>query len=226
MGAEYYRFCSDITCSYPVNGKFTDKQRMVYNAVLAANRAVVDKARPGVSWVDMHLLANRVTLEHLKAAGLLEGSIDDMMKVNLGGVFQPHGLGHFIGLDTHDVGGYLPGHPERPKGIGLKGLRTARVLKANMVITIEPGCYFIPHLLDMALGDEEQKKFMVPEKIAEFRDFGGVRIEDDVVIHDDHVEIMSQVPRTVEEVESWMAGEGGEIPSIVAYEKAMSQGGV
>ncbi len=127
MGAEYYRFCSDITCSYPVNGKFTDKQKMVYNAVLRANYAVRDKARPGVNYHDMHLLANREMLEDLKAGGLIKGSIDDMMAVNLAGhVFQPHGLGHFIGLDTHDVGGYLPGHPERPKGPGVRSLRTVR----------------------------------------------------------------------------------------------------
>ncbi len=136
MGAEYYRFCSDVTCSYPVNGKFSDKQKVVYNAVLRANFAVRDKARPGVSYSDMHLLSNREMLKDLKAGGLLQGNIDDMMKVNLAGrVFQPHGLGHFIGLDVHDVGGYLPGHPERLQGPGLKSLRTARlfhlILKLN-----------------------------------------------------------------------------------------------
>jgi Xaa-Pro dipeptidase len=83
MGAEYYCFCSDITCSFPANGKFTPHQKMVYNAVLAANRAVLAAVKPGVSWVDMHLLANRVLLEHLKEGGLLTGEVDDMMKVQL-----------------------------------------------------------------------------------------------------------------------------------------------
>ena len=81
MGAEYYCFCSDITCSFPANGKFTPRQKMVYNAVLAANRAVLAAIKAGVSWVDMHLLANRVLLEHLKEGGLLTGQVDDMIKV-------------------------------------------------------------------------------------------------------------------------------------------------
>lgn len=97
----------------------------------------------GVSWVDMHLLANRVMLEHLKQHGLLQGSIDEMMEANLAATFQPHGLGHLMGLDVHDVGGYLEGHPTRPEKVGLRSLRTARVLKAGMVLTVEPGCYFI-----------------------------------------------------------------------------------
>ena len=117
MGAEYYRFCSDITCSYPANGKFTDNQKVVYNAVLRASRAVLSAAKPGVSYRDMHVLANREMLADLVAGGLLRGSLDDMMAVNLAGrVFQPHGLGHFIGFDVHDVGGYLEGHPARPEG--------------------------------------------------------------------------------------------------------------
>ena len=87
----------------------------------------------------------------LLEAGLLQGDIDDMMAVNLAGrIFQPYGLGHFVGLDVHDVGGYLEGHPLRLQGRGLKNLRTARILKANMVLTIEPQCNFIDHLLDKA----------------------------------------------------------------------------
>lgn len=208
MGAEYYCFCSDITCSYPANGKFTEKQKVIYNAVLRASRAVLDALKPGVCWVAMHKLANRITLEDLVKAGILKGDVDEMMKVNLAGrVFQPHGLGHFMGLDVHDVGGYLEGHPPRQEGLGLKNLRTARSLKQNMVVTVEPGCYFIDHVLDSALKDPEIGKFFVPEKIAEFRGFGGVRIEDDVIITKDGCEITSIVPRTVEEIEMWMAGQ-------------------
>ena len=151
MGAEYYCFCSDITCSYPVSGKFTGKQKVIYNAVWRATRAVLKGAKPGISWVDMHLLGNREMLLDLLDAGLLRGDIDDMMAVNLAGrIFQPYGLGHFVGLDVHDVGGYLEGHPLRLQGPGLKNLRTARILKANMVLTIEPQCNFIDHLLDKA----------------------------------------------------------------------------
>ncbi|CAL8096915.1 unnamed protein product [Orchesella dallaii] len=214
MGGEYYCYTSDITCSYPSNGKFTDDQKLVYNAVLAANRAVLNAAKPGVSWVDMHVLANRTMLSTLKDGGLLQGDVEEMMKANLGATFQPHGLGHFMGCDVHDVGGYLSGHPERPAVPGLKSLRTARALKAGMVLTIEPGCYFIDHLLDKALADSKLSKFLVPEKIQQFRGFGGVRIEDDVLITETGTELLNTVPRTVEEIEAVMA-EGKNLKIVV-----------
>ncbi|XP_040582067.1 xaa-Pro dipeptidase [Lepeophtheirus salmonis] len=212
MGGEYYRYCSDVTCSYPANGVFSLKQKLIYNAVLKANRAVLHTIRPGVSYKAMHELANRVILEDLLDGGLLKGSVEDMMKVNLcGRVFQPHGLGHFIGCDVHDVGGYLDGHPERPEGLGLGNLRTARVLKSHMCLTIEPGCYFIDYLLDKAYETSELSQFLVKDKIEEFRGFGGVRIEDDVIITETGVELMSLVPRAVEEIEAFMRGEDVKI---------------
>ena len=96
MGAEYYCFCSDITCSFPANGKFTPRQKIVYNAVLSANRAVLAAVKPGCSWVDMHLLANRVLLEHLKEGGLLTGEIDDMMKVKIYFMLKKNDHKYFI----------------------------------------------------------------------------------------------------------------------------------
>ena len=209
MGAQYYCFSSDITCSYPVNGKFTEKQKIIYNAVYDSNQAVMNAVKPGVCWKEMHLLANKVILEHLKNAGILKGSVDEMMKVNLAGeVFMPHGLGHFMGIDVHDVGGYLEGHPGRPQGFGVGNLRTARTLKENMVLTIEPGCYFQDYLLDKALANPTFSQFIVADKVNEYRGFGGVRIEDDIVITKDGCENMSIVPRTVQEIEDWMAGKG------------------
>jgi len=208
FGAEYYCFCSDITCSWPISGKFTEKQKIIYNAVLRANRAVFSALKPGVSYRDMHLLANRVSLEDLTAAGILTGSVDEMMAVNLyGRLFQPHGLGHFIGNDVHDVGGYLAGHPERDTQPGLRSLRTARTIQAGMVLTIEPGCYFIDFLIDRALADPELNRFVVAERLNEYRGSGGVRIEDDVIVHEAGAELMSIVPRTVEDIESWMSGD-------------------
>ncbi|XP_013417625.1 xaa-Pro dipeptidase-like [Lingula anatina] len=106
MGAEYHCYTSDITCSFPANGKFTEDQKKIYNAVFKASRAVMQAVKPGVSWVEMHKLAERQILEELKRHGLLQGEVDHMMKVRLGAVFMPHGLGHFMGLDVHDVGGY------------------------------------------------------------------------------------------------------------------------
>jgi Xaa-Pro dipeptidase len=106
MGGEYYCYTSDITCTFPVNGKFTPKQRFIYETVLKANRAVLNASKPGVSWLDMHLLAERVELGELKREGLVRGDIEELMEKRIGAVFFPHGLGHFLGLDTHDVGGY------------------------------------------------------------------------------------------------------------------------
>ncbi|KAL7639147.1 UNVERIFIED_CONTAM: hypothetical protein RMT77_010681 [Armadillidium vulgare] len=205
MGSEYYCYTSDITCSFPANGKFTDDQKLIYNAVLAASRAVFASARPGASWVDLHGIAYRAMLEKLKEGGLLQGDIDEMMKVNLGAVFQPHGLGHLMGLDVHDVGGYLNHCPERPQEPGFRSLRLARALEENMVLTIEPGCYFIDRLLDEALANPEQVRFINREVLQRFRGFGGVRIEDDVIITAEGVENITQVPRTVEEIEALMA---------------------
>ncbi|XP_018403194.1 PREDICTED: xaa-Pro dipeptidase isoform X2 [Cyphomyrmex costatus] len=143
MGGNYCGYAADITCSFPANGKFTEDQKLIYNAVLKARDAVIATAKPGVAWTDMHLLANKVMLTSLKKGGLLVGDVEDMIKAGLNEVFQPHGLGHLLGLDVHDVGGYLPGHPERSKDAGVRKLRTARTLLAGMVLTVEPGCYFI-----------------------------------------------------------------------------------
>merc|ERR1719420_1951252 len=132
MGSEYHFYASDISCSYPVNGKFSPVQRAVYEAVYAASRAVLAAIKPGVSYIDMHLLSERTMLAKLVEAGFLTGSVDDMMEQRMGAVFQPHGLGHFLGLDTHDVGGY-PGGAKRVDKPGLRNLRCGRVMQPGMV---------------------------------------------------------------------------------------------
>lgn len=213
MGANYYGYAADITCSFPANGKFTPDQRLIYNAVLKANLAVMLAAKPGVSWVDMHLLANRVMLGDLASGGLLKGDVEAMIQAGVGAVFQPHGLGHLMGLDVHDVGGYLAKDPPRPTGPGVSKLRTARVLQAGMVVTIEPGCYFVDHLLDEALADPVKSQFLVRDQIERFRSFGGVRIEDDVLITETGCEDLTRVPRTVEDIEAVMADTDG-VPGI------------
>jgi len=205
MGCEYNRYCSDITCSFPVNGKFNAKQRLIYTAVYDANQAVMKAAKPGVSWTDMHLLAERTMLCVLKKGGLVKGEVDAMMEARLGYIFMPHGLGHFMGCDVHDVGGYLSTCPPRSDKPGLKSLRTARTLLENMVLTIEPGCYFVDLLLDKAAADPVLSQFLVMEEVDKYRGLGGVRIEDDVVIRKDCCENLTKVPRTIEEIEAWMA---------------------
>ncbi|XP_001358031.3 xaa-Pro dipeptidase [Drosophila pseudoobscura] len=207
MGANYCGYAADITCTFPANGKFTDDQKFIYNAVLDARNAVSETARDGVSWVDMHKLAGKVLLQRLKEGGMLKGDVDEMLEAGLSAVFQPHGLGHLIGLDVHDVGGYLPTEPKRPNEPWLCKLRFARVLKAGMYVTIEPGCYFIKRLMDGALANPELRKFINVDVFNRFRNFGGVRIEDDVLITQNGIENFAIVPRTVEEIEATMSSE-------------------
>lgn len=205
MGAEYHFYGADITCSFPVNGKFSGDQSLVYNAVLRAHDAVISNMRPGVCWVDMHKLSERIILESLKEGGLLLGDVDAMVQERVGAVFLPHGLGHFLGIDTHDPGGYLKG-AERPKEPGLKSLRTSRKLLEGMVITVEPGCYFIDALLLPAMRNAQTSKFFNHEQISRFRGFGGVRIESDVYVTSNGCVNMSKCPREIKEIEAVMAG--------------------
>uniref|UniRef100_A0A8C7ZXU7 Xaa-Pro dipeptidase n=1 Tax=Oryzias sinensis TaxID=183150 RepID=A0A8C7ZXU7_9TELE len=207
MGGEYYCYSSDITCSFPANGKFTPDQKAIYEAVLKSSRAVLAAIKPGVKWTDMHRLADRIHLEELVKLGLLHGGVDDMMKVHLGSVFMPHGLGHLLGIDVHDVGGYPEG-VDRIDEPGLRSLRMARLVQERMVLTVEPGIYFINHLLDQALSNPAQRCFINDHMLARFRGFGGVRIEDDIAVTADGVELLTCVPRTVEEIEAFMADSG------------------
>lgn len=112
------------------------------------NRTVEARLKPGVSWRDMHLLSERILLSGLKDLGILKGDVNEMVEKRVGYLFMPHGLGHLIGIDVHDVGGYLKSTPERSTEPGLKNLRTARCMQKHMAITIEPGCYFVDFLLN------------------------------------------------------------------------------
>lgn len=219
MGGEYHCYASDITCSFPTNGKFTQKQKFVYNAVLDAQVSCMKAMKPGVLWPDMHLLALRTMCKHLVAEGLLiNGTVEELMEKNVMRVFQPHGLGHLIGLDVHDVGAYPAGGPTRPTRPDSSRLRTARVLQENMFITVEPGMYFNKVLLEQAFADPAIKMHFNEKKIREeFWEFGGVRIEDDVIITKDGVADLTCCPRTVEEVEATMAGMPWDVNARKTY---------
>ncbi|VAI57333.1 unnamed protein product [Triticum turgidum subsp. durum] len=205
MGAEYNFYGSDITCSYPINGKFNSNQAIVYNAVLKAHNAVISHMQPGLKWVDMHKLAEQTILESLKNEKIIHGDIADMMARRLGAVFMPHGLGHLLGIDTHDPGGYPEGL-ERPKEPGLSSLRTIRELKEGMVITVEPGCYFIDALLRPARDDPISSKFFNWEEIEKYKSFGGVRIESDLYVTAQGCKNLTNCPRETWEIEAVMAG--------------------
>jgi Xaa-Pro dipeptidase len=172
--------------------------------------------KPGVAWPDLHRLMWKVTLEHLAGPrlGVNEGDINEMLEAGLGAVFIPCGMGHLIGCDIHDVGGYLPGQPERIQEAGISKLRTARVLEEGMVLTVEPGLYFVDHTLDRALADTDSQGekgglsrfFCNSERLAQLRLMGGVRLEDVVAVTATGIENYTLAPRTPDEVESVMAG--------------------
>ncbi|KAF7492533.1 Xaa-Pro dipeptidase [Sarcoptes scabiei] len=224
MGCEYYCYSSDITCSFPSNGRFTSDQIMIYETVLKANRAVLKACRPGISWRDMHLLAETIILQEMIRHNLLKGDLNAMMKARLGYIFMPHGLGHLLGLDVHDVGGYLDHCPRRSEEPGLRSLRTARILEKGMVLTIEPGLYFIQAQLNTAKNDSELSEFIIWSEIERFSSFGGVRIEDNIVITEEGAELLTNVPRTVQEIETLMAE--GRKRSIQFPQQAMIANGL
>ncbi len=173
---------SDITRTYPVNGKFTKEQKEIYEIVLKANKEVIEKMKPGVEWVDMHRHATRIIIEGLHGLGLLVAdSVKELEDNHIGGYFMPHGIGHALGLDTHDP-------PNRDGSFaaidapGIRFLRVNRALKEGYYMTVEPGCYFIPRLLKKAFADEKIAKYFNREKLEQYMHFGGVRIEDNVVV--------------------------------------------
>lgn len=210
MGGEYHCYDADITCSFPSSGIFTEKQRFIYETVQECQERVMASMKPGVVWEDMHTLSYRVILERFVARGILIDDIETMLlkENNVAAHFMPHGLGHMIGLDTHDVGGIPWGmEKQRPSELGYKSLRCLQVLAEGMVLTAEPGVYFIDYLMDTLLTDVNLKKFIKdPNKLNEFRGFGGVRLEDCILITKDGIENLTNCPRTCEDVEKVMDG--------------------
>lgn len=201
MGAEYACYASDITRSWPLSGKFDDRQRNIYNAVWKAQKAVFDCLKPGVCWKDMHSLSLKVVTEELLNLNVLKGSLEELLDNNVAVLFMPHGLGHLMGIDTHDVGGYPEG-VERSSRPGLKNLRCGRILKERMVLTVEPGIYFNMSVLEEKFKDPTMSKFLNEEEIRKYSDFGGVRLEDDIIITENGYENMTLVPSKIEEVEA------------------------
>ncbi|MEX2600245.1 MAG: aminopeptidase P family protein [Balneolaceae bacterium] len=202
-GHEYNGYASDFTRTYPVNGRFSGDQAAIYQIVRNAHKTTIEASAPGVKMEELHMLAARIILEGLKEADIVRGTIDELMENDIFALFFPHGLGHFIGLDTHDVGGYPKG-VERIDRPGIRFLRTRRELLPGMVITIEPGLYFIPALLKSALEDPRAKPYLKKEKLEPYFGFGGVRLEDNLIITDDGIENITDVPADIREIEEMM----------------------
>jgi Xaa-Pro aminopeptidase len=206
-------YCSDNTRVTPISGKFTQRQRDIYMAVEAAHDWVIDHAKPGVKWLDMHLGACRVLTDHLKQIGLMKGDTDDAVREGAHALFMPHGLGHMMGLDVHDMEGLgqnyvgFDDEVQPSTQFGLNCLRCGRRLQAGFVMTDEPGCYFIPHLIDLWRSQHLHEDFINYDLVETYKDFGGVRLEDDLLITPDGCKIIGDkvIPYHISDVEEYIA---------------------
>ena len=208
-------YCSDFTRTLPCSGRFTQQQKEIYTIVSEGNNLALGLARPGISYRDLHLAVCRLMLQGLKNLGLVKGDVDEALAAGAAGLFMPHGLGHNMGLDVHDMenlGENYVGYDEtvtRSTQLGLGSLRMARVLKPGNVVTDEPGIYFIPALIDKWKAEGTCRDLIAFDKLDAYRSFGGIRIEDDLLITESGARLLGskRLPRTVEEVENAMAEE-------------------
>ena len=206
-------YASDFTRTYPTSGKFTRKQRDVYQIVCDCNELAFSLTKPGITYREVHLATARKMLEGLSALGLVHGDLDEMVALGIAGLFQPHGLGHNMGLDVHDMEdlnenwvGYDPDQT-RAKQLGLGSLRMARRLRPGHVITDEPGIYFIPALIEKWKEEGTGKDFVNFDKLEAYYDFGGIRLEDDVLVTPDGARRLGarRLPIQPDDVEKAMA---------------------
>ncbi|KAJ1810627.1 hypothetical protein LPJ56_004052 [Coemansia sp. RSA 2599] len=174
-------YASDITRTWPLGASFSAECRAIYAVVLDMQKTVIAACGPNKQWMDMHLLANRVAAKGLLELGILRGSLEDIVEKHVVGYFMPHGIGHLIGIDTHDVGGY-PRGVERVNAPGLRYLRANREMLPRMAFTVEPGLYFVDAILADAKADPTIAEHIDFDVVAKYRSVGGVRIEDNIVI--------------------------------------------
>jgi Xaa-Pro aminopeptidase len=201
-------YASDITRTIPVSGKFTDKQKEIYEIVLKAETQTVEAVKPGVMNKDLHLMAAKIITEGLSELGIMQGNADEAVEAGAHALFFPHGLGHMIGLDVHDMEGLgenSVGYDEsisRSEQFGLKYLRLAKSLQPGNVFTIEPGIYFIPELINQWKAESKYVEYINYDKLEEYLDFGGIRIEDDILVTDDGYRVLGKpIPKSVDEIE-------------------------
>ncbi len=206
-------YCSDFTRTLPVGGRYTPRQRDIYTIVETGNSLAAEMARPGITYREVHLAVARLMLQGLKNVGLVKGDIDAAVSEGVMGLFMPHGLGHNMGLDVHDMEnlgedlvGYDPDQSRSPQ-LGLGSLRMARRLRPGHVITDEPGIYFIPALIEQHRAEGKFKDFVNYDALKDYYDFGGIRVEDDLLITESGCRRLGsrRLPATADEVEAAMA---------------------
>lgn len=182
-------YCGDMTRTFPVNGTFSPRQAELYEVLHQSFEQAVEACQPGTPYKEVHLLSARIIFDGLKQAGLTKGDTDEAVANGVHALFFPHGLGHQMGLDVHDMenlGEVYVGYDGQPKStqFGLKSLRLGKALKPGMVLTVEPGIYLIPELIDLWRADGKFTDFLNYDKLETYKDFGGMRVEEDYVITD------------------------------------------
>lgn len=213
-GCELDDYCSDHTRTMPVTGRFSQQQLEIYSIVEACHDYVLEVAKPGVRYMDVHFAVCRLMTERLKELGLMKGDTDEAVHAGAHAMFLPHGLGHMMGMDVHDMEGlgqtYVGFDEEtRPnlEQFGTNCLRMGRKLEEGFVVTDEPGIYFIPALIDEWRASGHCKEFICFDKVEAYRNFGGIRIEDDVLITHDGCRFLGdqRIPYHPQELEEFMA---------------------
>ncbi len=202
-------YASDITRTYPVGGTFSSRQREIYQAVLDSLTSALSSIQPGRPFKESHRIAARVLTDRIQQIGLMHGDLDESVEEGAHALFFPHGLGHMMGLDVHDMenlGEDLVGYDDqiqRSQQFGLSSLRFGRAPAPGFVLTVEPGCYFIGPLIDQWESEKRHESFINYDKLAEWRDLGGVRIEENVVVTPEGHRILGPpIPRTITDVEA------------------------
>lgn len=203
-------YTTDHTRVSPVGGKFSEKQKEIYQIVLDANNNAFAATKPGIKYFDVHMIAAKTIAQGLKDLGLMKGNVDEAVKAGAHALFYPHGLGHMMGMDVHDMedlGQVNVGYDKtiRPsEQFGTAYLRLAKELKPGFVITNEPGIYFIPALIDKWKNEGINHDFINFDKVNEYRDFGGIRLEDDILITENACRLLGKkrIPIEIDEIEA------------------------
>ena len=202
---------SDITRTVPVGGKFSKRQKEIYEIVLNANLNSIAATKPGVFYKECHTIACETIAAGLKELGLMKGDVKDAVAQGAHALFLPHGLGHMLGMDVHDMEGLgqinvgYDDEIQPSTQFGTAYLRMGRRLQPGFVVTNEPGIYFIPELIDIWKAENKFPEFINYDKINEYRDFGGIRIEDDILVTETGCRVLGKpIPKTVDEIENLM----------------------
>jgi Xaa-Pro aminopeptidase len=204
-------YASDITRTFPVGGVFTPLQKEIYQLVLDSQLAAIEAMKPGKPFKEIHLQVAKIMASGLKDLGLMKGDVDTAVNEGAHAMFFPHGLGHMMGLDVHDMedlGEDYIGYDDtikRSDQFGLAYLRMAKALQPGYVITVEPGIYFIPALIDKWNAEKKFTDFINYSKVEQYKKFGGIRIEDDVLVtQEGHRVLGKSIPKSIDEIEALM----------------------